>query len=143
MNRSDRTEKPTPKRKRDARRKGEVARSPEVGVALSLLGAVIGFRVFGPNAAGVVTERASTLLSKSALGISGAEIHGHIGIMALAAALPFVGIAAVFAFSSVVLQVGFRLAPEDAKPKLSNLNPKKGLDKFKPCKESGGLAKTV
>ena len=143
MNRSDRTEKPTPKRKRDARRKGEVARSPEVGVALSLLGAVISFRVFGPNAANVVIERASTLLSKSALGISGSEIHGHIGVMALAGAGPFVGVAAVLAFSSGVLQVGFRLAPEAAKPKLSNLNPKKGLDKFKPGKASWELAKTA
>lgn len=143
MSRSDRTEKPTPKRKREARRKGEVARSPEVAVAFSLVGAVISFRVFGPNAAAVISERASAIFSKSALGISAAEVQGHVAAMVLAGAVPFVSIALVLGFSAGALQVGFRLAPEAAKPKLSNLNPKRGLDKFKPGKASWELAKTL
>ena len=53
-----RTEKPTPRRLREARNKGQgFTRSQEVAVAFSLLGAVLSLRLIAPHVAGgVLTE---------------------------------------------------------------------------------------
>jgi flagellar biosynthetic protein FlhB len=44
--------------------------------------------------------------------------------------------------AAAVAQVGFKLAPEAAKPKLSNLNPKRGLGRLKPGQASWELARS-
>src|SRR2546426_1009048 len=46
---SDRTEKPTPKRRREARRKGQVARSNDLNGAFVLVAALLGLSVLAPE----------------------------------------------------------------------------------------------
>ena len=60
--RSDRTEKPTPKRLRDAKRKGQVPKSQEVSVAVSLLLLAVTVRLVAPFASGVVLDQTAGML---------------------------------------------------------------------------------
>jgi flagellar biosynthetic protein FlhB len=131
LSRPERTQKPTPKRKRQARRRGQIARSPEVAVAASLLGGVLTLRFFAPAATRHFLATTSNLL-----GSAGGVTHPSVGAVALdlaaSAALPFLLVAVVMAVASGVAQTGFALAPEAAKPKLSNLSWRRGVQRLKP-----------
>ena len=133
MSRSqDRTEKPTERRKREARREGRVARSAEVGAALSMVALLVALRVVGPAVSGTVARAAGTLLGGAGRGLGGVDIGGQVLAMVLVGLLPFLGVTVALAIASGVAQVGFTLAPGAAKPKLSHLSLKKGLNRFKP-----------
>src|SRR3954447_16556169 len=82
----NRTEKATPKRRSQARKKGQVARSQEVGTAAVLLGsisalAVFGHRMFG-QLKGVVARGLSQAGDPSLATQTGL---GHVGMWALIA----------------------------------------------------------
>lgn len=145
MSRSTATksEKPTPRRKREARREGRMAKSQEVAVAFSLLGALIGFKVFAPHAAKVITEQARALFAMSGTGLSRTQLQSSVVAMFIAGVLPFLGIALLSGVASGVVQVGFTFAPKAAKPKLSNLSPKRGLQRLKPSVAGWELARSA
>ena len=128
----DRTEKPTEKRKRDARREGRVAKSQEVGVALSMVLLVLSLRLIAPGAALEVASRVRAILSVSGTGSIEGVVGTHALGMIVAGLLPFLLAATVLGLAGGIGQVGFSLAPKAVKPKLSNLSLKKGLNKFKP-----------
>ncbi len=144
MSRSqDRTEKPTERRKREARREGRVARSAEVGAALSMVALLVALRVVGPAVSGTVARAAGTLLGGAGRGLGGVDIGGQVLAMVLVGLLPFLGVTVALAIASGVAQVGFTLAPGAAKPKLSHLSLKKGLNRFKPATMSWELIRTT
>lgn len=58
---SDRTEKPTPKRREEARRKGQIARRPELAAAIGLFAGIMTLRATGTDA----TARAAHLFSST------------------------------------------------------------------------------
>ena len=128
-----RTEKATPQRRRKAREEGTVARSQEVAVATSFL-ALVGVLTFlGPGsvrrAIEDLTEVLTTAGSSGALAASG----GRALDLLIVLAAPFLAAAVLAAIVAGVGQVGFKVNPKLAKPKLSNLSPKKGLEKLKPA----------
>lgn len=140
---SSKTEKPTPRRKREARREGQIAKSQEVAVAFSLLGGLVGLKVFGPNAARVVMDQSRLLLGLSGTGLSRQQLQGAALTMLIHAVLPFLGIALFMGIAAGAAQVGFVIAPKAAKPKLSHLNPKKGLQRFKPSTAAWEVGRTT
>jgi flagellar biosynthetic protein FlhB len=131
LSRPERTQKPTPKRKRQARRRGQIARSPEIAVAASLLGGLISLRFFAP-----ASTRHFLATTRNLLGSAGGGTHPAVGSIALdlaaSAALPFLLVAVVMTVASGVAQTGFALAPEAFKPKLSNLSWRRGAQRLKP-----------
>ena len=128
----NRTERPTPKRRQEARREGRTAKSKEVGVAASLLVSVIALRFIAPPAVGVIADKAQTLLANSGNGLAASGAGEASVAMVLAGILPFLAAATVAGVAGGVAQVGFHLAPKAAKPKLSHLSLKRGLQRLKP-----------
>ena len=146
----EKTEKPTDKRLRDARKKGQVAKSQDLTSALMLLTAVVIFWLSGTMMAatllrtmknGIVTagafegvltqERAMELLTQAALDM----------LTALAPWFIFMFIAAIF-FNYI--QVGSLFAVEGLKPELNKLNPAEGFkQKFLKPKQYVELGKTL
>jgi flagellar biosynthetic protein FlhB len=125
------TEKPTKRRRRKARREGNTARSAEVPIALSLVGAVILAKVFMPPAARSMAGGLRSILSTAGTVPTGAAVRSVAGTMAVSSLLPILGISLVLAIAGG-LQTGFMVAPAMLKPKLSNLSLKKGMQRYKP-----------
>ncbi len=140
---SQKTEKATSKRRRDSRRKGQIPKSAEIGVAASFVTALIALRAFGPATVRVLFEDARHIIGSAGSNPSLGTVAGLAGTMFLVGVAPFLGIAAIAGTAGAVAQVGFVLTPEAAKPKLSNLNPKRGLDKLKPATATWELARTA
>ncbi len=132
MPQPDKTEKPTPRRKRDARREGQIAKSPEVAIAAGMLVTLGALRIVGPFSSGVVLEQ-SELLIRNAGTQSFEIVPNSVTTMIVVSVVPVLAIALVAGLLQGFGQVGFVYAPKAAKPKLSHLSPKKGLQRFKPA----------
>ena len=132
MSGSDKTEKPTPKRKREARRDGRIARTPELGVWASLLAATVLVRLTVSSAGGVLRElmggvRAAIAQpdAATALRLFG---HGMGGLVRVVA--PLVLGLTVLGVLANVGQVGFAFSTKPLKPKASRLNPVAGFKRL-------------
>lgn len=130
--RQGKTEKPTPKRKREARREGQVARSPELASWAALVAAsfllppmvrAAGTRMLQLEAQGM--QIASRPDSAGALRMLGAGLTDVLYIV-LPTALGFMGLGAAL----TVAQVGVRFSPKALVPKLSRLSPRQGLKRI-------------
>jgi flagellar biosynthesis protein FlhB len=141
---SSKTEKATPQKVREARKEGTVARSQEIGVAVSLLAGVLVLRVFAGPAADTVLEETRRLFSwGSGSELPTAALGASAARMSTAVLLPFLGAATFAALVAGFGQVGFKPSMKAAKPKLSKLSPKQGLEVFKPAKAGWELIRSV
>lgn len=125
---SEKTEQPTDKRLRDARAKGDIAKSTEVVSAAVVLAVIAYFiagadGVFAELSAGMsyALEQAPKLPYEEGLRLIGSVIVG----MALSIVMPVVAFSLVAALVALLPQTGFLIAPQAAIPKLENLNPAK------------------
>ena len=121
----DKTEDPTPKRLRDARNKGQVAKSKEVPSALVIVFAML----FLWGASDFYLEQLDRLLNLP-IWIEGITFQAAFTDLAweafrlgLTMALPVVGVAFLGAFIGNFIQVGVLIAVESVKPDLKKLNP--------------------
>src|SRR5262245_43147433 len=128
MAQDNKTERPTPKRRREARREGRVAKSAEINSALVLLGVGGALTVFGPAVFSRMEqmlreglERAADPHAAAASGMTGLTMWALKSI-ALACA-PIVLAAAVVGVAANVAQVGFRFTPMALRPSFSKINP--------------------
>ena len=142
MRQTDRTEKPTPRKKREAKREGKIPKSPEVAVAVGMVVTIVALRGIAPVSGRVVLQESERLLLNAASG-SFEPLLGSITSIAVATVIPVMSIAFVAALASGFGQVGFVYAPKAAKPKLSNLDPRKGLSRFKPGTAGWELVKAA
>jgi type III secretion protein U len=122
-----RTEAPTPRRLREARRRGQVAASSELTAAAALAGALVALWLGG---AGLVRDLAAGL--RAALLSAAAEAPAPAEALAAAAAatlraalLPAAG-ALAGALAGGLLQTGFLFAPAALRPRLERLDPIRG-----------------
>jgi type III secretion YscU/HrpY family protein len=133
----DKTEKPTPKRLEDARKKGDVSKSREV---TSTLGLVV-WLALGALVAGYAAARIGALFEALFATIGqGWESTGYAGAVralggqALEGALLLVAMlllpAAAVGLLSDFLQAGPVLSFEKMKPKLDHLNPVEGVKRM-------------
>jgi flagellar biosynthetic protein FlhB len=125
------TEKPTKRRRRKARREGQTARSAEVPIALSLVGAVILAKAFLPATARSMSVGIRSILATAGTVPTGAVVRSVARNMAVSALLPILAVSMVLAIAGG-FQTGFMVAPAMLKPKLSNLSLKKGMQRYKP-----------
>src|SRR5689334_98769 len=129
---SSKTEKPTPKRKKDARKKGQIARSQEVSAWGSVLVGTFLIQYTIKSGGQVMHD----LMNQTAAAASrpdpntAVELLGHgLGDVArivapLAIGIMFVGIVSNFA------QVGFAVSGSRLKPKWERLNPAAGIKRL-------------
>lgn len=133
-NGQERTEEPTPKRRQEAREKGQVPRSRELNTTLIMLAAALGLYVFGgymgEGLHGVIDSNfrferevvfdpmAPVRLLQQAIGR---------GLLIIA---PFALLMLAVALGSSVLLGGWSFNPQGMAPKLEKLNPIKGLQRI-------------
>jgi len=131
---SEKTEKPTPKKRQDARKKGEVAKSRELPAVAVLMAGIVALAASGSYMSSrmrITMEKIFTQITVNdfdavdAMAL-GREVVGSF-FLTLAPFLATVFVAAVF---SNIVQVGFMVTGESIKPKLSKLNPIKGFSRL-------------
>lgn len=130
----DRTEPATPRRREEARARGQVARSADFSSAVVLLAGVLALRFAGRPLADGLSGSVSAVLGGLA------EVDGDPAALAsrfggafaavLAAFLPIAGVALAAAAGAGLLQVGFLFTADPLKPDLDRLNPATGLGRL-------------
>ncbi len=144
---SQKTEQPTPKRKREAREKGNVAKTKELGTVFILGASLIIFHFYGKQFLHHLFE-----LMQWPLRSCGQMTLGELNFINLIYViekklipilLPVFLFLAAFAFLANYCQVGFLLATESMKPDLNKLNPVEGFKKFFSLKSLVELIKSI
>jgi flagellar biosynthesis protein FlhB len=133
MPREERTEKATPKHRKRAREKGQVARSPDLGGAIVVITGLFALSLMGSRivAAGasmfrlVFGEIAQPARATSAAGLDDL-LHSTLSTVGLAL-VPVAGACLVAGLIGGVAQVGFRPTPQALKPDFRRINPASGL----------------
>jgi flagellar biosynthesis protein FlhB len=129
----DKTEKPTPKRKSEARRKGQVAKSTDLNGAVVLVAGLIGIIAVGPAiVSGISGSMRSTFAqianpgdATSAAGLHGlfqAFLHTMLGTVA-----PIAALCLAAGIIVNVAQVSFKPTREAIKPDFKKINPVTGF----------------
>lgn len=130
------TEEATPRKLEDARKKGDVAKSPDVASALSLLGAAAVLLLAGGPFAGMMAESLLPFIASphTMVGALDAGAGVEIGARALWAAAPFLGALALAVILGGVggnlAQSGLIFSAEKMKPKWSKINPLEGVKRI-------------
>jgi flagellar biosynthesis protein FlhB len=141
----DKTEEPTPHRLREAREKGQVAKSREVTTAVLLLLTYFLFRYLGPFMWRNLVEMAGAIfqLIPEAKNFD-LPFVGYLLLIGLRAMgfilLPIFAITFVAALVAEALQTGFVVALDPLSPKLERVNP---LEGFKRMFSMQGLVELV
>lgn len=128
----EKTEAPTPKRRRDARKEGQIAKTPELGIWLQILVASFGLQLTGSRAHDGLVEVTADIRAISvdpdpvrATGVLGSGLG-----FALSAVLPLAVVMMLVGVIALVTQTGFVLATKAAKPKFSKVNPLQGFKRL-------------
>jgi flagellar biosynthetic protein FlhB len=128
---SQKTEEPTHKRLREAREKGQIAKSQEVGHWFMILSFAIAVGYLAPGVTGGIAKALYGFLARPhAIAVDGEGLRDLFvetaGLLALALAPPIL-LAMVAALASGLIQSGFVLSLEPIKPKLEKISPLGGL----------------
>ena len=127
----DKTEKPTPKRRTEARKKGQVARSMDMNGAVVLLASLMVLSAMAPR----MVDSLKTMMSTTLMTISTPEVVTKDGLgpivtsVAMTTAKIVGPIAAVCLVAGVVVnvaQVRWKPSAQPLQPKLTKLNPWNG-----------------
>jgi flagellar biosynthetic protein FlhB len=141
----DKTEKPTAKRKKEAKKKGQVAKSPEIGGWLSLLIATAAM----PTVFGAAEQRILKLDTEAFAAMSAPSLPKALAILGaglgdvLVIVLPIAGIIALVGVASSVAQTGLILSAKGITPQFSKLNPINGLKKLVSPRGAWDLVKSL
>jgi flagellar biosynthetic protein FlhB len=135
MAKPEQTEKPTPKRVREARNRGQVPRSPDLGGAVVFLAIILALHVsFKPTVDSAL--RSFTIALNNAASHGDPTIRSVPGLF-LESSLSYVMVIGT-AFTAAValgilanlLQFGFLFSPSVLQPKFSKLNPLNGIKRL-------------
>ena len=131
----EKSEEPTPHRLREAREKGQIAKSREITVAFVLLLSYFLFRYLGEFMWKNLTETARAILQliPEAPDFS-LSLAGYVFLLALRGlalvVLPIFGIAFISTFIAEALQTGFVFAADPLSPRLERISPLEGFKKM-------------
>lgn len=129
----DRTEKPTAKRRGQAREKGQVARSMDLTNAGVLLAGLFGVMLLAPKILASTATAMTQIFSQISRPhnvISGAGIHGLLSLTEntlLKTVGPVAGLCVAGGIILNLLQVGIRFTPKSVRANFSVLNPVNGF----------------
>lgn len=149
----EKTEQPTAKKLKDARDKGQVAKSKELVSGLMLLGLFLTVKIYVgtlgegfleifsfvynkiPDLAGRSVEQMNSSIMSTFMS------YGLIRILLLAA--PFFAVAVIIAFVTDLVQVKWNISTEQLKPKFSKLNPVSGFKRIISTRSLFELGKAI
>ena len=144
----EKTEKATPKKREEARKKGQVASSREVSSAMVLMSSMGFFYFAGSwmfwNLSEVITRVFQNIGTLQINSIDDASVFSlEVMTRLLAILVPFFLPLAILGFAANILQVGFKMSSEAITPKLNKLNPVSGIKRLVSLKALVELAKSV
>ncbi|MFC1517318.1 flagellar biosynthesis protein FlhB [Candidatus Margulisiibacteriota bacterium] len=132
----DKTEEPTPHKLREARKKGQVAKSKEITTAIVVLVSYVVFR----NTAAAIWQRivgfGSSVFSLVEVSKSVNDISFVVGLIQMGIITLLLSVGPIFMATFIVaiiveaLQTQFVFAIESMTPKLDKLNPMQGLKRM-------------
>jgi len=125
---SDRTEKATPKRREDAREKGQVARRPELAATASFMAGMLMLRMTSDDllhrSAQLFTRTSDYIVSRQPLTIPGLQgMFIDAGSSLALLSLPVIAAAMAAGLVSNFAQGGLTFAPKALMPKAERFNP--------------------
>lgn len=131
----DKTEAPTPKRREEARKSGQIAKSADLSGAITLLAGLFTLGMTGPS---IVQRLGSAMTSSLSNGghrdpVTRSSIgdlltaSGKTVLMCLA---PIVGVCAITAIVVNLVQVGIKPKTKALKPNFKRLNPQTGIKRI-------------
>ena len=143
----EKTEDPTPKRLRDAREKGDVARSKELNTTILLMAAAGAILMFGGSA----SQRIASMMSSSfelrreeIFDLKFMFINFSVAVeQAIFALLGFAGVVLVAAFIGPISMSGWNFSSQAVQPKFNRMNPLSGLKRMFSLKALVELAKAL
>ncbi|HEX4465989.1 MAG TPA: EscU/YscU/HrcU family type III secretion system export apparatus switch protein [Solirubrobacteraceae bacterium] len=133
MPREERTEKATPKHRKQAREKGQVARSSDLGGSVVLAAGLFALSLLGPK---IVDADAASFRSMfgeivhpdSATSAAGLSDLMHSAVSTIAVSVGPIALTCMLTgVLASVAQVGFRPSPQALKPDFRRINPASGL----------------
>ena len=141
----EKTEQPTPKKERDARQKGQVARSQETVTTVSLAAAI----AYLWATFDITLEHLRDLMDKMALLAVGDFRTNALNSISIAfrdgslIVLPLLGVVIIAGFFANYMQFGSIFAMENIKPKLEKVNPGKGFKRIFSMKQVVETLKSI
>lgn len=130
----EKTEQPTPHRLREARRKGQVVKSTELGSAFNLLAVVFLFMLFGDSLFHWLKETVETILRDN---LTMTVSPGNMPSLLLQAGLSYFRVMGLIFLTVISVgliinfsQVGFVFSLERLSPSLEKLNPLEGFKRI-------------
>lgn len=145
---SDRTEKPTPKKLQDARKKGQVAQSREIPSAMILLASLVFFYFAG----GVMFHRMGNLIADSYRQLNDAVLQDTMSASRLAGwcfeqsimiLIPLMLTLVAVGILANVSQFGFLIKEDALMPDFKKINPVSGIKRLVSLKSLVELSKSV
>lgn len=130
----DKTEQATPKKKADARKKGQVAKSKDVALAFTLLACTLVLVILGDYTFESLKQTVSIFFTNYLNTSVDYDSVQHFGVIALWRAaiviLPIVLPIMIFGILANYMQTGFMLTGEPLKPDFKKLNPISGFKRM-------------
>jgi flagellar biosynthetic protein FlhB len=127
----NKTEKATPKKRQEARAKGQVARSQDANGAIVLMAAVLALSAFGPAMLRRMQEATLGVLAfvespevVDRRGVS--ELFMTVGMHVAVSAIPVIAVCVLAGVAANLGQVGFKPSPKALAPDFKKLNPLTG-----------------
>ena len=145
MAHDDKTEKPTPKRKKEARKKGQVPKSPDVSAWMIMLAG----SVIVPDLFRSASKELTALVGSSTAAMANPSPAAALAIMqkglgdVVALVLPVVAAFMVVGVVGNVAQTGLVLSSHGLKPKWERLNPLAGVKRLFSAQSLWQLGKQV
>jgi len=137
QDKDQRTEEATPRRREEAREKGQVALSAEMTAAIGLVAGLGALLVGGGRLVGTLGDLVvETVGEMSPIGRTELSVPQAAGILrhSLESVVPSLAMVVLPAIACVALaafvQVGFRIAPEAVEPDPSKIDPVKGMGRL-------------
>lgn len=128
----EKTEKPTPKRLKEARKEGQVPKSQDVGAWVGIGAVAMVLPLTAGKVQDAFAERITDVVNTAGRPDAGiiAAMLGEALLGGLLLAAPACVVALVAGVGAAVAQSGLHLATKAAKPQFSRLNPLKGLKRL-------------
>lgn len=145
----EKTEKATPKKRDDARKKGQVLKSAEINTAVSTLVMYAALMILGGSMVESLSVMLKNTLSDSIAGNTDITlVSAHLSIvgaiMEFAGVIwPLLAVAVVIGIAVNLLQVGFLFVPSSLTPKFSKINPLEGFKRIFSMRSVVELLKAV
>lgn len=143
----EKTEEATPKKKQDARKKGQVAKSKDVGLAITMIACTIIIVALSGFLVARIRELIIYYLGNSySIEVTEKSLQSiNLNVISrfLLISLPFIIPIMLFGVIASIIQTGFMLTGEPLKPSLEKLNPIKGFKNMFSKKNAVDLLKNL